>query len=401
MGMIRGTGFGFGLVLALAGAGMLPAAAEAQVVVGERMQCQCVDADGNRIENCTCIRSGEVPLRSFTLSALGLDRRAQIGVYIDMTQDDENVDGVRITEVMEDSPADDAGLMEGDVVVSVDGRSVFDALDDEEEDALDDEMSLLTQRFVAIVGDLDPDEEVEVVVLRDGAQRMLRVTPEAAQNVFRFDGLDEMDFDFRGLGLDEEAMRGLRESIEGAREGLRSYNFRFDDEERAELERRLERDAERLQRDAERMRELADRNEVIFERRGWDAEEGRAGSGGFFFSRPGSDPCVQLHTEDSGDVRVMVFGGNGCVDGLQLADMNEGLAAYFGTADGVLVTEVAESATLGLEAGDVILSIGDREVAETQDVRRILASFDIDEPVTFRVRRDNREIQVSGTRRAN
>jgi hypothetical protein len=401
MGMIRGTGFGFGLALALGGAAMLPTAADAQVVIGERLQCECVDADGNRIENCTCLRSGDSPLRSFTLSGLALDRRAQIGVYIDMTQDDDDVDGVRITEVMEDSPADDAGLIAGDVVVSVDGRSVFDALDADDEAELDDEMSELTQRFVAIVGDLEPEEEIEIVVLRDGAQRMLRVVPEAAQNGFRFEGLEDLAFDLRGLELDAEEMRGLRESLEGAREGLQSYNFRFDDQERAELERRLERDAERLQREAERMQDLAERNEILFERRGDDAANARFGSGGLFFSREGMDPCLQLHTEGSGDVRVMVFGGSGCVDGLQLADMNEGLAAYFGTSEGVLVTEVADSASLGLLAGDVILSIGDRDVSEAQDVRRILTSYDTDEPVTLRVRRDNREIQVSGTRRAN
>ncbi len=393
MGTIRGTGFGFGLALALGGAAALPAAADAQVVIGERLQCECVDADGNRIEDCTCVRSGEFPLQSFTLSGLGLDRRSQIGVYIDMSQDDDDVDGVRITEVMEDSPAEAAGLMEGDVVVSVDGRSVFDALDADDEEDLDDDMSILTQRFVKIVGNLDPEEEVEMVVRRAGAQRMLRVTPEAARNAFIFGDLDEMAIDLRGFEWDDDDRRQLRESLEGARETLRGYNFRFDDEQRAELQNRLE-------REAERMRDLAERNESFFER--WDGERDALGfGGGVLFPQTATDPCIQLHSEGAGNFRVMVLGGSGCIDGLHLADMNDGLAAYFGTSEGVLVTEVSETASLGLLAGDVILSIGDRDVEDPQDVRRILGSYDTDETVSFRVRRDNREIQVSGTRRSN
>lgn len=400
--MIRGMGLGYGLVFALVGAATLPAAAEAQVVVGERLQCECVDADGNRIENCTCVRSGDFPMRSWTLSGLGLDRRAQIGVYIDMSQDDDAVDGVKITGVMEDSPAEEGGLRSGDVVVSIDGRSVFDALAGDEEEELDDEVSLLTQRFVRIVGDLDPEEEVEVVVLRDGAQRMLRITPEPARNTFTFRGPEgAMEFDFRGLGFDEEEMRGLRESLEEAREGLRGYTFRFDDEERARLEQRLQRDAERVQEQAERMRDLAEEREVDMERLQRQLEEAGLRRDGVLFPRMERDPCMQLRTEGGGEFRVMVLGGTGCIDGLQLTDMNEGLATYFGTSEGVLVTEVAESASLGLVAGDVILSIGDREVTDARDVRRILASYDTDETVTFRVRRDNREISVSGTRRAN
>jgi len=62
----------------------------------------------------------------------------------------------------------------------------------------------------------------------------------------------------------------------------------------------------------------------------------------------------------------------------------------------VLVTDVHPDSPIGLEAGDVILAVGDREVDGPTRVRRILASYDVEEPVTFRIMRDRTQMEVSG-----
>ena len=86
-----------------------------------------------------------------------------------------------------------------------------------------------------------------------------------------------------------------------------------------------------------------------------------------------------------------------CVAGAALEDLNPKLGEYFGTSDGVLVTDVDEDSTLGLEPGDVILEVGGREATDAGRVRRILASYEDDETITLRIMRQKREMSVQGT----
>lgn len=396
---MRGVVAGIGLWMGTALIG--GASVEAQIVIGGSAdeRCECVDRDGNRIENCVCVRSGESPLRSFSLARVG--RRAQIGVYLDMQQSDAEVGGVAITRVMSDSPAEEGALREGDVVLSVAGVSVRERLDDAAEAELDGEKgSLFAQRFVAIVRDLEPGQEVDVVVLRDGDRRTLRITPRGASAVLGLSGALEEGFDIR---LDEEvvedALRRAQEALEGREFELREFQ-----------EEDMQRVQEELERAEEKLRGLSFRFESEFEDdardrlqrerlRFFDRSDARGfpGEGIVMF---GDDPCVRLRSGSGSGPAVTILGGGSCVDGVELARMNEGLSVYFGTDEGVLVTEVAEGSALGLEPGDVVLRIGEREVSDVDDVRRILDSYELDETVAFRVRRENREINVSGTRRA-
>jgi S1-C subfamily serine protease len=103
------------------------------------------------------------------------------------------------------------------------------------------------------------------------------------------------------------------------------------------------------------------------------------------------------------DVPVRVFERERAIQGLGvgryglgLTELTPGLADYFGAEQGVLVSDVDEDSALGLEPGDVILRIGDREVTTLAGVRRILGSYTADEQVTVRVRRRGAEVDVLG-----
>jgi len=72
---------------------------------------------------------------------------------------DEDVDGVLINEIYEGSPAEDAGLTKGDIIVTFDGETITDVKD-----------------LVSTVRSKDPGASVEVTVLRDGNETTLIAT---------------------------------------------------------------------------------------------------------------------------------------------------------------------------------------------------------------------------------
>ena len=70
-----------------------------------------------------------------------------------------DVEGALINQVLADTPAEDAGLENGDVVLSVDGRPVEDA-----------------RELTRIIGAVPPGETVRLRVIRDERERTVRVT---------------------------------------------------------------------------------------------------------------------------------------------------------------------------------------------------------------------------------
>jgi S1-C subfamily serine protease len=93
-------------------------------------------------------------------------KRGQIGVGIqDITPDlrqafelENGVGGVLVTNVLDDSPADDAGLKAGDIIISVDGQSTKST------------GQLRSQISVKAIG-----ESIDLTVIRDGKQRDFEV----------------------------------------------------------------------------------------------------------------------------------------------------------------------------------------------------------------------------------
>lgn len=370
--------------VALAFTAISPTALQAQDP-GERpdtlRSCRCIGADGEVIEGCRCVMRGEGWAMAFGeggpdvrvwshdfgegfVEALARparwawgDRsdRARLGVLVSVEQEAEyESEGVHLQEVTEGSPAWEAGLRDGDVVVALDGRSVFDPLPDaEEEDAIDLERSVPVQRFLALADALEPGEEAEVVYLRDGERRTATVVPERMRGIRLFG--QQGDF---GVRLDT-LLRNL--DTPGDFEARREWGDAFE--------------------------HLGPRGDIRIRGLGEGELDTLVG---------GLDPCF-----GTGDGNVFyALGNDRCVDGLRLQELNPQLAEYFGVEEGVLVTEVLERSSLGVRAGDVIRSIGGRTIEDASDVRRILRSYETDEPVEMVVVRRGERTEVRGTRRA-
>lgn len=84
---------------------------------------------------------------------------------------------------------------------------------------------------------------------------------------------------------------------------------------------------------------------------------------------------------------------------LELANVNEALGSYFGVENGVLVLDVPPDSELGLEPGDVILRIGDREVQDARHARAIVSSYRDDEPVQIEVMRQRERQTITAEAR--
>jgi membrane-associated protease RseP (regulator of RpoE activity) len=347
-------GTGFAAVFALA-----PATAQ------EPDDCHCVDRDGNRVEECVCLTTPSSP-NVFQIAAFG--RRSMIGVTVDYEQGNEvDAEGAVIREVQPDGPAERASLQAGDIVVRVDGRSVFDPLDPLMERRLSEDQSVPVQRFVRLVGALEPGEAVEVEYLREGRRGTTTLIPDEASSlpgVSLFgDALGDLPFAFDAdelaAGMDE--LRGRFQGDGWTTEGPGVFRFEGPGREG-------------------RVRVLGGED--------FDGEP--------FALRFRSEPCLN---GSSGQGRAWVFAGGNCFDGVEFIDLNEGLAEYFGTGEGVLVSEVDEDSSLGLRAGDVLMAIDGREVRSPEHALRILGSYEADEEVRLRVMRKGAETEVLGRRR--
>ena len=113
-------------------------------------------------------------------------RGAQLGVMISDV-DAKEAQGVRIDDVDAGSPAEKAGLREGDVVVEYDGERVRSA-----------------RQFTRLVQETPDGRTVRIAVLRNGQKQMLDATPES-RTAMNF----EFDIDPDWLRGDIE--RGLRD----------------------------------------------------------------------------------------------------------------------------------------------------------------------------------------------
>ena len=104
-------------------------------------------------------------------------------------------------------------------------------------------------------------------------------------------------------------------------------------------------------------------------------------------------PRVKAFTRWGGGPMII----SGPVADMELAPLTPGLGRYFGTDAGVLVVRAPADGKLGLQDGDVILSIGGRKPIDSSHVIRILGSYDPGEKVTLEVLRLHRRISVAAT----
>lgn len=102
-----------------------------------------------------------------------------------------------------------------------------------------------------------------------------------------------------------------------------------------------------------------------------------------------------LRISPSGGRARLFFERRGAL-GARLQEMSLALGEYFGVERGVLVLEVDDDAPLPLRAGDVILSLGGREVRDLGHLRAMLASYREGETLRLEIVRKGERTTVEG-----
>jgi S1-C subfamily serine protease len=83
---------------------------------------------------------------------------------------------------------------------------------------------------------------------------------------------------------------------------------------------------------------------------------------------------------------------------MELVALNPDLGEYFGADHGVLVVRAPkEDDTLGLQSGDVILGIGDRDIKSPEHAMRILRSYEPEEELLLHIIRRGRSETLTVT----
>lgn len=167
--MSTGLAFAFVAILLLAplahGCAVGCAGHAGLVCAGTGDKTVMIVSEGDDENECTVkvvVKDGD-EVRDFFISA---DGHGWLGVHIQEVDDDlreamdldEDIEGVLVSDVVEDGPAKKAGMKEKDVILAVAGETVEDVSD-----------------LVEKIRSIEPDTEVTIDVLRDGKKKPLNV----------------------------------------------------------------------------------------------------------------------------------------------------------------------------------------------------------------------------------
>lgn len=314
----------------------------------------------------------------------GQERPGMIGVSFNVRaaqtdRDREQRREVLIAHVRRGSPAEAAGVDEGDVVVRINGRPAIESYRDLELREGD------TVQFRIRRGDDERDVSI-VAAPRPHAPGTRFGITRSGDGPMVFVGPDSMPLQAITMRIDSLQTRLLQLDTGEIRFHMDSLITLFSDSANVFIRRMpgmefriVGPDMERLEGSLERL----DTDRFRLDSEAFDVET----------------EVFELQDRLEGLERPFFLElGRRSAAGAELAEMNEGLRRYFDNVQGgALVIDVSPNtpaARAGLEAGDVIVRAGGREVNDPEDVRRALMGEE-DGSVPLEVVRQGRRREIT------
>lgn len=322
-------------------------------------------------------------------------RRAWLGFSYQPVSQAGDATGVVVLEVVENSPAERAGVETGDTIVRINEIAATDA-------------------FIASLGSaLSPGEQVRVEIRRDGRTRTLNVTASeppddlftyaAGATVLRLDGdsiRSLMRIMVDSVFADIDTLRMPRVMV---RRGGRPFAFgsdtlRYDlmfrdtvffgpDSLRQSVFIWSSGDSLRAEFDSLRTRLR------LIEPFRYTLRDSML-SGGAIFVRPSDSTFTwRLDVSPFGVTSI----GRNAIAGAELTRLDPAMEEYFGVSEGVLVVRVPRdtpASRAGLQAGDVIVRVNGTAVSTVDALRRAVARAQEDETTRLDVIRKRRDVTV-------
>ena len=281
---------------------------------------------------------------------INLGDRPVIGVVLG----ESNTEGVRITGVSPDGPADKAGIRQNDVLIAIGGVELAGRSDGSGSRAL-----------LEVMQSVEEGEQLAVTVNRDDELLDVFVVPEQReplswQSMLRLPAPPAPP----GAPGAPSAPQVIVERIEIPE---------FDEEE--------------LARHIEEVTEQARNFEIMFI--GDDGER-------IEFSEDYSfAPEALSHLGELAMLEAETWFGPSVTRGLELTSLNADLGKYFRADSGVLVIQAREDNAYGLESGDVIQEVGGAPMTSPADFLRALRDAEPGAEIDIAIKRDRKNRTLS------
>lgn len=204
---------------------VLTLAAVAMAVASQASPASAANAQQRPRENGRVWVNGE----QIRPSDLIGNRRARLGVTVDLRKSEKDSVGATIESVTPSGPAAKAGLRSGDIITKLNGKALTvreRSLRQRNEEDTEEEKSLPGVRLIELAAKLEPNDTISIEYRRGDQTKTTQLVTgneRFGPNIFAFGGPDGDPIRIPGEGIGRPGMPGVRTFFRNGPEGAANW----------------------------------------------------------------------------------------------------------------------------------------------------------------------------------